>query len=117
MDPIDCIPRKTVSDHLRPESPPVVLGRLPEKFWTPAELVEECRRRKVVISRGTLRNWRSSGSGPKYHRIAGRIYYDWRDAEEWLANSRFGENHQRCPRPLTPSAPADSIAAREARTA
>lgn len=78
-------------------------------FLTPAELVRDLRERKVTVCTGTLRNWRSSAmGGPQFYRIAGRIYYERGDIEDWLAKSRFGDGHQRCPRPKTPTVPGDS---------
>lgn len=39
------------------------------------------------ISEKTLANWRSSGTGPAYHR-AGRILYRAADIEQWLEGRR-----------------------------
>ena len=51
------------------------------------------------IAPGTLRYWRSSGSGPPYHRLAERtILYRRSDVEAWLA--------QRIVRPASRVTPA-----------
>lgn len=35
--------------------------------------------------RGTLRNWRYRGIGPRWHRLeGGDIRYRWDDVEQWL---------------------------------
>ncbi|MGP5496819.1 helix-turn-helix transcriptional regulator [Corynebacterium flavescens] len=36
------------------------------------------------FSVATLATWRSRGNGPKFLRIAGRIYYLKTDVQEWL---------------------------------
>jgi len=41
--------------------------------------------------RGTLRNWRYQGKGPKWIRLeGGDIRYDWADIEAWLETQRQG---------------------------
>lgn len=38
----------------------------------------------VGCSPHTLNTWRSRGTGPKFHRIGGRIRYFKADLQEWL---------------------------------
>ncbi|WP_313679762.1 helix-turn-helix transcriptional regulator [Corynebacterium stationis] len=47
--------------------------------YKPAELSEE-----LGVNVGTLANWRSTGKGPKFVRIAGRIHYMRTDVEQWI---------------------------------
>lgn len=49
--------------------------------YKPAELSEE-----LGVKVGTLANWRSTGKGPKFVRIAGRIHYMRADVEQWLTD-------------------------------
>lgn len=39
---------------------------------TPCEL---SRRWRGLVSTGTLANWRSAGTGPKYKKIGGKVFY------------------------------------------
>ena len=51
----------------------------------PQELVKRWRN---LISLGTLANWRSNGTGPKFLKIGGRVLYRRVDVEAYEA-----ENH------------------------
>lgn len=49
--------------------------------YKPAELAEG-----IGTTTGTLANWRSKGQGPKFVRIAGRVFYLKSDVEQWLTD-------------------------------
>lgn len=51
-------------------------------YLQPVELVKRWRN---LISLGTLTNWRSNGTGPKYLKLGGRILYRRVDVEAWEA--------------------------------
>jgi hypothetical protein len=42
----------------------------------------------VGVAERTLEQWRYRGIGPAYHRIEGRVMYDWRDVDAWLQAQR-----------------------------
>lgn len=50
------------------------------KLLTPADLAEH-----LDVSAGTLANWRSAGTGPKYVRLSGVIRYRVDAVEKWIA--------------------------------
>ena len=54
------------------------------KYLTPTELVA---RYKNTITIRTLANWRSTGEGPRYTKIGGRVLYPVDDVISW-ENSR-----------------------------
>lgn len=37
----------------------------------------------------TLADWRKRGTGPAFHRIAGKIFYARADIEKWISDQRF----------------------------
>lgn len=49
-------------------------------FLTAAELAA---RYAGALSVKTLANWRSTGSGPPYRKIGGKVLYALRDVEKW----------------------------------
>jgi len=51
------------------------------KLLTPAKLAEH-----LDVSTGTLANWRSAGTGPKYVRLAGVVRYRVDAVEKCIAN-------------------------------
>jgi hypothetical protein len=50
------------------------------QYLTPKELSD---RYKGQISERTLANWRSSGEGPRFTKIGGRVLYPVHSVEEW----------------------------------
>jgi len=50
------------------------------QYLTPAELVA---RYKQTITIRTLANWRSTGEGPRYTKIGGRVLYPAHAVAEW----------------------------------
>lgn len=38
----------------------------------------------VRAKKGTLQTWRDNDTGPKYHKLAGGVYYKVADIEEWI---------------------------------
>lgn len=40
------------------------------------------------LSKGTLENWRSSGSGPEYCQPSGKVYYLISDLDAWIESGR-----------------------------
>lgn len=46
------------------------------------------------IPRGTLRWWRSAGTGPPVVRIGSRVYYEAAVVEEWIRNHRQNPHHR-----------------------
>ena len=54
--------------------------KIDETYMTPKELSE---RYKGAITERTLANWRSSGDGPKFTKIGGRVLYPLSFIEEW----------------------------------
>ena len=43
---------------------------------------------RVIGTRGTLRQWRSEGRGPSYHKIGHRCLYKGSDLIEWISARR-----------------------------
>jgi hypothetical protein len=61
----------------------------PERFVSPDWLVAYLVRSfDIEITVKTLANWRSSGKGPSYISVAGRVRYDVHDIGRWLAAQR-----------------------------
>ncbi len=80
-------------------------------FLKDNEAVAYLHERGIDLSPATMKNWRSNGkSGLKFHKIGGKIYYLVCDLEDWLNHNRFAEGGRRCPRPMTPAAPAEITA-------
>lgn len=52
-------------------------------YLTPAELVS---RYKGTITIRTLANWRSTGEGPRYTKVGGRVLYPVEAVIEWERN-------------------------------
>lgn len=46
---------------------------------TPRQLEEQ-----TGFTHNTLATWRSRGTGPKFHKIRGRVYYLKSDVQAWL---------------------------------
>jgi predicted DNA-binding transcriptional regulator AlpA len=54
-------------------------------------LLEEKEVAKTLhVSIGTLRTWRTDGSGPRFHRIGQRIRYAPSEVARWLASRQCG---------------------------
>lgn len=47
-------------------------------------------RHGVDYSRGYLNRLRSSGGGPTFHRVGGRIYYAPHDLDDWVKSRSSG---------------------------
>ena len=47
--------------------------------YTPRQLEE-----RTGFTLATLATWRSRGTGPKFHKIMGRVYYLKTDVQAWL---------------------------------
>ena len=60
---------------------------MPGQYLTPAELVERYKR---TITIRTLANWRSTGEGPRYTKIGGRVLYPVADVTSWEASRTLG---------------------------
>ncbi len=58
-----------------------------ERYITPIELERRWRERVNVR---TLANWRSSGQGPEFVKIGGRVLYCIENVEEWEARRTRG---------------------------
>jgi predicted DNA-binding transcriptional regulator AlpA len=43
---------------------------------------------RIGIKAKTLDNWRSTGGGPPYYKIGGRVVYDDAEVDDWLAARR-----------------------------
>ena len=52
---------------------------LSQDALTPRQLEEQ-----TGFTVATLAAWRSRGKGPKFHKIAGRVYYLKSDVQAWL---------------------------------
>lgn len=52
-------------------------------YLTPSELVA---RYKATITIRTLANWRSTGEGPRYTKVGGRVLYPVEAVIEWERN-------------------------------
>lgn len=50
-----------------------------DRLCTPEEVAD-----RLVVSAKTLANWRSSGVGPAYARIGGRVRYRDADIAAWI---------------------------------
>lgn len=57
------------------------------QYLTPNELVERYRR---AITIRTLSNWRSTGEGPRYTKIGGRVLYPVEAVKTWEASRTLG---------------------------
>jgi Helix-turn-helix domain len=42
------------------------------------------------VAKQTLAKWRCGGTGPRFVRIGGRIFYDVADLETFIADRKFG---------------------------
>ncbi len=60
---------------------------VPTQYLTPAELVE---RYKQTITIRTLANWRSTGEGPRYTKIGGRVLYPVDAVKTWEESRTLG---------------------------
>lgn len=56
-------------------------------YMTPRELVERYR---DAITIRTLANWRSTGEGPRYTKIGGRVLYPVDAVNQWEAERTLG---------------------------
>ena len=56
-------------------------------YLTPAELVARYR---GTITIRTLANWRSTGEGPRYTKVGGRVLYPMLGVIEWEAARTLG---------------------------
>jgi hypothetical protein len=56
-------------------------------YLTPAELVARYR---GTITIRTLANWRSTGEGPRYTKVGGRVLYPMFGVIEWEAARTLG---------------------------
>ena len=45
---------------------------------------------RLHVSLGTLRTWRTEGTGPRFHRIGQMIRYAPSDVKEWLLTRQGG---------------------------
>lgn len=43
---------------------------------------------RIGLAPKTLDNWRSTGGGPPYYKIGGRVLYDDAEVDAWLAARR-----------------------------
>lgn len=59
----------------------------PVQYLTPAELVERYR---GTITIRTLANWRSTGEGPRYTKIGGRVLYPLDAVKDWEQSRTLG---------------------------
>lgn len=57
------------------------------EYLTPAELVARYR---GTITVRTLANWRSTGEGPRYTKVGGRVLYPVQGVIEWEAARTLG---------------------------
>ena len=56
-----------------------------EKLLEEKELAET-----LQVSLGTLRTWRTEGTGPRFHRIGGMIRYAPSEVKAWLLSRQGG---------------------------
>jgi predicted DNA-binding transcriptional regulator AlpA len=56
-----------------------------EKLLEEKELAET-----LQVSLGTLRTWRTEGTGPRFHRIGQMIRYAPSDVKDWLLSRQGG---------------------------
>lgn len=57
------------------------------QYLTPAELVDRYKR---TITIRTLANWRSTGEGPRYTKIGGRVLYPLEGVKQWEESRTLG---------------------------
>jgi hypothetical protein len=57
------------------------------EYLTPQELTQ---RYKGVVTLRTLANWRSTGEGPQFTKIGGRVLYALLAVKAWEARRRIG---------------------------
>jgi hypothetical protein len=62
-------------------------------YLTPADLSERWNGRIAVR---TLANWRSSGCGPEFIRMGGKILYPVKKIEDWEKRNTFSSTHEYC---------------------
>ncbi len=58
-----------------------------DEYLTPEQLTQ---RYKKVVTLRTLANWRSTGDGPQYTKIGGRVLYAMSAVLEWESTRRIG---------------------------
>jgi hypothetical protein len=49
----------------------------------------------VSLSTSTLNRLRTTGGGPRYAKLAGRVLYDVRDLDQWIEDSKRGSTSER----------------------
>lgn len=49
---------------------------------------EKATAERMGVKPKTLANWRSSGGGPVFFKVGGRVIYDDADVDTWLASRR-----------------------------
>jgi len=52
---------------------------------------------RIGLSAKTLSNWRSSGGGPAFYKLGGRVVYDDDEVDSWLAQRRRTSTSDRGP--------------------
>jgi DNA-binding transcriptional MerR regulator len=52
------------------------------------KLDEKATAERIGLSPKTLANWRSSGGGPPFYKLGGRVLYDPCDLDAWVASRR-----------------------------
>lgn len=72
---------RTIEDRL--EAIEVALHAQASRYLTSDEAAERCR-----ISTSTIERLRSTGDGPRFARIGGRVIYDAADLAEWVDSQK-----------------------------
>ena len=52
--------------------------------------------KKLKLSAGTLRNWRSQGVGPSYYKLRGRVVYKEADLIAWIDKRKIVKEDSEC---------------------
>jgi len=56
---------------------------------TPRRLRPAAAARYLHIGESTLNSFRTSGGGPRFIKLAGRIFYDVHDLDAWIEANKF----------------------------
>lgn len=55
--------------------------------------IEEAAER-LSVSKHTLNNWRSQGTGPTFYKIGGKVRYDSKDLDEFIESNKRAPTRQ-----------------------
>lgn len=96
--------RKTVTQVAKVGVPATPVFAMPPPFVCTAAAA-----RFLSLSRSTLNKYRSSGTGPKYSKIGGRVLYAISDLQAWVESAARGSTSDRGQGAVLPDKPVDPL--------